>query len=225
MSDATIQKFIDKGFLKTFDDIYKLNQYKNEIVNMEGFGIRSYNKLIEAINKSRKIKLSNFIFGLGIPNIGKGSSKILTKAFNDDWFEFEKALNKGFNFSILEDFGYITNDSLHRWYTDVDERKLWINLLDEVNFVKEEKKKTELKSLEGLRFVVTGSVETFKNRKELEALISELGGKLSGSVSSKTNYLINNDVTSNSGKNKKAKQLDVKIIPEAEFNKMIGRSG
>lgn len=225
MSDATIQKFIDKGFLKTFDDIYKLDQYKNEIVNMEGFGIKSYNKLMDVINKSRKVKLNQFIYALGIPNIGKSGAKILSKAFNYNWIEFEKALSNRFNFSILEDFGYITNDSLHKWYADVDERKLWINLLDEVDFVKEEKKETELMSLEKMTFVVTGSVETFKNRKELEALISELGGKLSGSVSSKTDFLINNDVTSNSGKNKKAKQLDVKIISEAEFNEMIGRSG
>lgn len=223
LSEATIQKFIDKSFLETFDDIYKLNQYKKEIINMEGFGIKSYNKLIKAIDKSRKVKLSNFIYALGIPSIGKNGAKILAKEFGDDWFKFEEALINGYDYTNLSDFGEITNQNLYSWYNDSNEKKLWACLLDEIEFVKESKKETELKSLEGLTFVVTGNVETFKNRNELEALIDELGGKHSGSVSSKTNYLINNDITSNSSKNKKAKQLGVKIISETEFNEMIGR--
>jgi DNA ligase (NAD+) len=116
------------------------------------------------------------------------------------------------------------NQSIHNWYKDKNEKHMWMYLINELEFVKEEKKGEEgLKSLEGLTFVVTGSVETFKNRKELESLISNLNGKLSGSVSSKTNYLINNDVESTSGKNKKAKDLNVPIISEAQFNEMIGR--
>lgn len=223
LSEQTLEKFINLGWLKTFDDIYNLEQYKSKIIQMDGFGSKSYAKLINAIEKSKKVKMSNFVYALGIPQIGKGSSKVLTKYFKDDWFAFEEALCNDFDFTELEDFGDITNQSLHKWYNDDSERKMWTKLTYNVEFVKEEKKETGFKSLEGLTFVVTGNVETFKNRKELETLITSLNGKLSGSVSSKTNYLINNDVTSSSGKNKKAKDLNVPIISEAMFNSMIGR--
>jgi len=124
----------------------------------------------------------------------------------------------------LTDFGDITNQSLHKWYNDGSERMMWIKLTYTLEFIKEEVKvESSLKSLDGITFVVTGSVETFKNRKELEELITSLLGKLSGSVSKNTNFLINNDVTSTSGKNKKANELGVKIISEAMFNEMIGR--
>ena len=223
LSEAGIELFINQGWLKTFDDLYNLQQYKSKIAGLEGWGIRSYNKLISAIEKSRKVKLANFIYSLGIPQIGKGSSKIIAKHFKDDWFAFEEALVNGFDFTRLEDFGDITNQSLYDWYKDNNERSMWIKLSYMLEFEKEEKQESGFKSLEGLTFVVTGNVETFKNRKELEELITSLNGKLSGSVSSKTNYLINNDVTSTSGKNKKAKELNVPIISEQMFNDMIGR--
>ncbi len=223
LSEATLEKFINKGFLKTFSDIYDLEKYKNEIVQMEGFGLKSYNRLIESINKTRKVRMDKFLVGLGIPEIGRSASKTIAKHFNNDWFKFEEALNGGFDFNQLKDFGFVMDTNLHNWYKDNNERKMWTGLTYILEFEKEEKKVNEFKSLEGLTFVVTGNVKTFKNRKELEGLISSLDGKLSGSVSSKTNYLINNDVTSNSGKNKKAKGLDVPIISEVEFNEMIGR--
>ena len=224
LSEQTLEKFINQGWLKTFDDIYGLDKYKSQIVKMEGFGSRSYAKLISAIEKSKKVKLQNFIYALGIPNIGKGSSKIIAKYFKNDWFEFEEALINNFDFTVLTDFGDITNQSLHKWYDDENEKKMWIGLINIMEFVKEETKvKSNLKSLEGLTFVVTGSVETFKNRKELEELITSLSGKLSSSVSKNTTYLLNNDTASNSSKNLKAKQLGVEIISESQFNEMIGR--
>jgi len=216
--------FIKKGFLKTFDDLYNLQQYKSQIIKLEGWGLKSYTKLINAIEKSKKVKLQNFIYALGIPNIGKGSSKIIAKYFKNDWFAFEEALVNNFNFTILTDFGDITNQSLHKWYNDGNERMMWIKLTYTLEFVKEEVKvESSLKSLDNLTFVVTGSVETFKNRKELEELITSLGGKLSSGVSKNTAYLLNNDVASNSSKNLKAKQLGVEIISESQFNEMIGR--
>ena len=224
LSEAGIELFISKGFLKTFDDLYSLDKYKTQIIKLEGWGLKSYNKLITNIEKSKKVKMQNFLYGLGIPNIGKGSSKIIAKYFNDDWFAFEKALCDEFDFSVLQDFGEITNQSLHNWYNDSNERKMWIKLSYMMEFIKEGKKvESNLKSLEGLTFVVTGSVETFKNRKELEELITSLQGKLSGSVSSKTNFLINNDISSTTGKNKKANDLGIEIISESQFNEMIGR--
>jgi len=124
----------------------------------------------------------------------------------------------------LQDYGKITNQSLHDWYRDDNERKVWIKLSYIVEFIKEENKvESSLKSLDNFTFVVTGSVETFKNRKELEELITSLGGKLSSSVSKNTTYLLNNDTASNSSKNLKAKQLGVEIISESQFNEMIGR--
>jgi len=224
ISDAGLELFIKKGFLNTFDDLYSLQQYKSQIIKLEGWGLKSYNKLINAIEKSKKVKLQNFIYSLGIPNVGKGSSKIIAKYFKNDWFAFENALLDSCNFTKLDDFGDITNQSLHKWYSDENGRKIWIELTHILEFVKEENKvESSLKSLDGITFVVTGSVETFKNRKELEELITSLLGKLSGSVSAKTNFLINNDITSTSGKNKKANELGVKIISESMFNEMIGR--
>jgi len=225
ISDAGLELFINKGFLKTFDDLYNLQQYKSQIIKLEGWGLKSYNKLINAIEKSKKVKMQNFLYGLGIPNIGKGSSKIIAKYFNNDWFAFEEALVDGFDFTVLTDFGDITNQSLHKWYNDGNEIMMWIKLTYILEFVKEEVKvESSLKSLDGITFVVTGSVETFKNRKELEELITSLLGKLSSSVSKNTTYLLNNDFASNSSKNLKAKQLGVEIISESQFNEMIGRN-
>jgi DNA ligase (NAD+) len=215
-SEATIQKFIDKGFLKTFDDIYKLDQYKNEIVNMEGFGIKSYNKLMDAINKSRKVKLNKFIYALGIPNIGKSGAKILSKAFNYNWIEFEKALSNRFNFSILEDFGYITNDSLHKWYADVDEKKLWVNLLGDVEFVKEEKKEG---LFAGRKIYCTGTFESYK-KNELKSIVESLGGEFASGYAKSLDYLVFGNVKG-STKVDKAKRDGVPILSEDEFLEMI----
>lgn len=225
LSEVTLEKFINNGWLKTFADIYKFENYKSQIVKMEGFGLKSYNKLIEAINKSKNVKLENFIVALGIPQIGRSASKTISKYFKGDWFEFEKALCYEFDFTKLEDFGDITNQSLHNWYDNFKERQMWTELTYTLNFIKDEKKvDSNLKDLSGLSFVVTGNVTTFKNRDEFKILVESLNGKVAGSVSNKTNYLVNNDVTSTSGKNKTAKDLGVQIISEADFNLMIGRS-
>lgn len=223
-SESGISLFIQKGFLKAFDDVYNIKQFKDRIVKLEGWGSKSYKKLIEAINKSKKVKMENFLYAMGIPNIGKSSSKAIAKHFNDDWFSFEDALCNNFDFAVLEDFGQITNDSLHNWYKNDKERQMWTKLTYAVNFIKEEKKEeTGMANLEGKTFVITGGVTTFKNRDEVGELITSLGGKLSGSVSKNTSYLLNNDITSTTGKNKKALDLGVEIISEATFNEMIGR--
>jgi DNA ligase (NAD+) len=222
ISEATLEKFIDEGFLKTFDDIYNLEKYKSKIIQLEGFGSRSYNKLIEAINKSKKVKMENFLVALGIPLIGRSASKTIAKYFKNNWFAFEKALCNNFDFRTLEDFSDKTHESLYNWYKDDNERKMWAKLTFIVEFVKEEKKSTSFKSLEGLTFVITGSVYTFKNRDEFKVLVESLGAKVSGSVSSKTNYLVCNE-DAGSSKSQKAKELGVEVITEAQFNAMIGR--
>lgn len=222
LSEAGIELFINEGFLKTFADLYKLEKYKSKIVQLEGWGLKSYNKLIQAIEKSKNVKLENFLYALGIGQLGQGGSKRLVKHFNNNFSAIMCA--SIYDLMQVEDFGEVTANNVYSYFDNdsnqdiVDELQMYVNIEERV-----EKKETGFKSLDGLTFVVTGNVETFKNRKELEELITSLNGKLSGSVSSKTNYLINNDITSNSGKNKKAKDLGVSIISEQMFNEMIGR--
>ena len=224
LSKSTLEKFINKGFLNTFDDIYNLENYKSEIIKMERFGAKSYKKLTEAIEKSRKTEMHRFLYALGIPKIGRTASKTISKYFKNKWFDFEKACLSGFNFAQLEDFGQVMNDNIISWYNDETNKRLWVKATCIIEFVKEETKTNDnLKDLTGSTFVVTGSVYSFQNRKQLEELIVSFGGKLSSSVSSNTNFLINNDIHSTSGKNKKAKDLGIPIIDEIEFNKIIGR--
>lgn len=222
-SEAGIELFIAKGWLETFDDLYNLEQYKSEIIRLEGWGIRSYNKLIEAIDKSKNTELYRLLYGIGIPQIGLNGSKQLCKYFKND---VTKIMNANINELLqVEDFGEITARNVYSYFRNLDNIEMMNRLLGYLNVKTEEKKaNSTLKDLTGLTFVVTGSVTTFKNRDEVGELITSLGGKLAGSVSKNTSYLLNNDVTSTSGKNQKAKELNVPIISEADFNLMIGRN-
>jgi len=226
MGEASLEVFIDKGFINCYMDIFKLERYKKDIISLSGFALKSYNKMIKAINDSKSIKMCSLIASLGIKNVGFGSSKRLEKHFNSDINAFLDATKSylGYKFMTIKDFGETTATSIYLYFQDEDNMEQFKELLSNINVKGEEVKvESSLKSLDGITFVVTGSVETFKNRKELEELITSLNGKLSSGVSSKTNYLINNDITSTSGKNKKANELGVKIISESMFNEMIGR--
>ena len=230
LSEATLEKFIEKGWIESFNDIYNLIDYKNEIIKMEGFGEKSYKNLMAAIEKSKNIKLENFIYALGITGIGKTASKTIAKYCHGDFGTFVKIIEEEFDWTLLDDFGEVMANNLDNYFDKVDKDCNLINytqmlyLSCHMNFIKEEKKESGLKDLSGLTFVVTGSVSTFKNRDELGDLILSLNGKLAGSVSKNTNYLINNDTTSTSGKNQKAKEIGVPIISEVQFNEMIGRA-
>jgi len=226
IGEASLEVFIDKGFLTCYMDIFKLERYKKDIISLNGFALKSYNKMIKAIDDSKSIKMCSLITSLGIKNVGFGKAKILEKHFNSDINAFLDATKSysGYKFMTIKDFGETTAMSIYLYFQDEDNMKQFMELLNVVSVKKEEVKvESSLKSLEGITFVVTGSVETFKNRKDLEELITSLSGKLSSGVSSKTNYLISNDITSTSGKNKKANELGVKIISESMFNEMIGR--
>jgi DNA ligase (NAD+) len=222
-SEAGIETFIIEGFLKKFDDLYNLEQYRDRIIKLEGWGLRSYNKLIEAIDKSRKVKFANFIYALGIPNIGKGSAKVLAKYLNNNFQLFIMKCDSGFNFSQLEDFGDITNQSIHNWYKNEKETDMWLSLGNEIDIIQEEKKKeTNSKvNLADKTFCVTGEFVNFKPRKKLEELIESLGGKLTGSVSKSTFALLTNDTTSGTKKNQDAIKHGVRIMTEEEFLDMI----
>ena len=218
LSEATIEKFIEKGFIDNYTDIFKLEKYKTEIVSMDGFGEKSYNNLISAIDKSKSVALPNFIYALGINNVGLSNAKLLCKKCNNSLDEIRKA---DFDTLIsIDGFGDVIADNIVKYFSHQKNNDLINDVLNYLQFTATEDSQTELK-LENVTFVVTGDVHIYKNRKELQGVIEKLGGKVTGSVSAKTNYLINNDVNSSSSKNKKAKELGIPIISEEDFEEMI----
>lgn len=224
LSEATLEKFINKGWLKTFDDTYRLSEHKNEIINMDGFGQKSYTKLMTAIEKSKNVEFSNFIYALGVGQVGKGGAKRLAKHFNNDIKAFLKAVDEQYDFTIIEDYGQITSDAVLYYFDEPANYSMVNRLLEYVTIKQEEKvQPIGLKDLSGMTFVITGAVYSFKNRDEFKVLIEGLNGKVSGSVSKNTNYLVCNE-DAGSSKSQKAKALGVNVITEDEFNRMIGRN-
>lgn len=219
LSEQTLQKFIDLGWLNSFKDIYYLSDHKEEMCKLDGFGKKSVNKLLESIEKSRNTTLDRFIYGLCIPLIGRTASKVITKEFNNQAEEFYDIWCHGYDFTKLGDFGDAMNNSMKVFVRD---NYGWIaELIGEFNFRESDNNGNIRQVLEGKTFVITGSLKAYKNREELVSVIERNGGKVSGSVSAKTSYLINNDVASTSGKNKKAHDLGIPIISEGEFIQMI----
>jgi DNA ligase (NAD+) len=222
LSEATIEKFIDAGFLNTFTDIYKLSQYKKQIVLMDGFGLKSYNNLIASIEKSKEVKLENFLYALGIPNVGKNTSKIIAKTFKNDWFAFEEALVYGFNFTRLTDIGEIINDSIHSWYNNPNERIMWSGLISVLDFIKEEKNEVNSDSpLAGCKIYCTGTFASHK-KEELKAIVESFGAEFTSGYAKSLDYLVVGSVKGSS-KEDKAKKDGVKILTEDEFLEMVGR--
>ena len=220
LSEATLKRFIDAGYITRFADIYHLSNFKREIVKMEGFGAKSYEKLIDSIEKSRNVKLENYLVALSIPNIGKSAAKTISKYFNGDYSKLVEALRNNFDFTQLDDFGEIMNQSLYNWWKK--ETNLEDNLVAELHFIVEEKKEVAQNDfINGKIFCVTGAFQTMK-RSELEKIITDRGGKLSGSVSKKTDYLLTNEADSGSSKAKKAAELGTPIMSEKEFLEKVG---
>lgn len=221
LSAETLKKFIDKNWLQSVLDLYSLKEYKNEMVNMEGFGVQSVKNILEAIENSKEITLDRFIYSLSIPLIGRSASKAISKHFKGDYDEFAKAVQNKFHWDTLPDFGEEMSKSINKYlYLNIQGKFLMMELAKLMNFKTEENNDSSEK-LKDLTFVITGSVKNFKNRNEIKEIIEKNGGKVSGSVSKKTNYLINNDTTSPSGKNKKAKELNISIISETDFISML----
>lgn len=217
LSEQTIQKMIEAGYIQKPWDIFNITEA--QILKLDGFAKKSANKIYENIQSARNCDFDKAIYACGIELIGRKVSKDIAKEFEtiDNLLYCLRRDDARSILGMIDGIGDTTIDSL------LNNVNILENMVDYLSISSVEKKETTFKSLENITFVVTGNVETFKNRKELEELITSLGGKLSGSVSSKTNYLINNNITSNSGKNKKAKELNVPIISEAMFNEMIGR--
>ena len=220
LSEATLKRFIDAGYITRFADIYHLSNFKREIVKMEGFGAKSYEKLIDSIEKSRNVKLENYLVALSIPNIGKSAAKTISKYFNGDYSKLVESLRTNFDFTQLDDFGEIMNQSLYNWWQK--ESNLEDNLITELHFIVEEKKEIAQNDfINGKTFCVTGAFQTMR-RSELEKIITDRGGKLSGSVSKKTDYLLTNEADSGSSKAKKAAELGTPIMSEKEFLEKVG---
>ena len=217
LSDAIINKLADEGLIKTYADIYNLKRYKNDIISFEGFGKKSYDNLINSIEKSRNVKLANFIFALGIPDIGLSRAKLICKNYSND---INKIRNLTFEeLSKIDGIGEIIAKEWIDTFNNEDFLKEFELLLKEVNFTDTSIDNNQ--PLKDLIFVITGSVNNFTNRDELVEYIESYGGKVVKAISNNVNYLINNDITSTSTKNTKAKELGIKIISENDLMSMI----
>ena len=217
LSDAIINKLADEGLIKTYADIYNLKRYKNDIISFEGFGEKSYDNLINSIEKSRNVKLANFIFALGIPDIGLSRAKLICKNYSND---INKIRNLTFEeLSKIDGIGEIIAKEWIDTFNNEDFIKELELLLKEVNFTDTSIDNNQ--PLKDLIFVITGSVNNFANRDELVEYIESYGGKVVKAISNNVNYLINNDITSTSTKNTKAKELGIKIISENDLMSMI----
>ena len=218
LSEMTLEKFIAAGFIHEFDDIFHLDRHRDAIVTMEGFGEKSYENLIEAAKTASHTTLPRLIFGLGIAGIGLANAKVICRHFDFDLDAMRKADAE--ELCAIDGIGGVLADAWVTYFKNDKNNEILDHLLADLTFANEAR--SEEQTLVGKTFVITGSVEHFANRKELQEKIESLGGKASGSVSAKTSYLINNDVTSNSSKNKKARELGIPILSEEDFLRMIG---
>ncbi|WP_251390686.1 NAD-dependent DNA ligase LigA [Mediterraneibacter agrestimuris] len=218
LSEATLEKFIDRGFIKDFTDIFHLKQHEEAIKTMEGFGEKSYVNLINSVEQARQTTMPKLLYSLGIANIGLANAKVICKAFGND---VEKILHATVeDLSGISGVGEIIAQTYVDYFAEDTHQELFRKLLEEVE-IPPEAETAEEQIFEGKNFVITGSVNHFANRGEVKELIESKGGKVTGSVTTKTDYLINNDVESASSKNKKARELGVPIISEEEFLKML----
>ncbi|MFR1944975.1 MAG: NAD-dependent DNA ligase LigA [Faecalimonas umbilicata] len=221
LSEETLSKFIARGWLTCFSDIYKLKDYYIHMINMSGFGRKSIDKLIDSIEKSRSVELNRFIAALSIPGVGDNTAKDISKHCGYDFDTFVLKLIDKYNWSVIDGIGEKTSQQINEWIDDSGNREDFRKLLQTIIPVNLNTNDNTDQSLAGKNFVVTGDVTQFKNRKELQKFIESKGGKVTGSVTSKTNWLINNDVESTSSKNKKARELGIPIISEKDFLEMV----
>ncbi len=218
MSEATLEKFIGSGFIHEFADIFRLSRYKDAIVEMEGFGEKSYEKLMTGIGQARNTTLPRLIYSLGIPNIGVANAKMICKAFDYDLEKIRTADAE--TMAGIDGIGEVIGAAVADYFQDAKKAEQLDDLLEEIHLEKYVPNETE-QIFAGKNFVITGSLIHFANRNELKAKIEEKGGKVTGSVTSKTDYLINNDTQSSTSKNKKAKELEIPVISEEDFLGML----
>lgn len=214
LSEATLEKFVDEGYIKEYTDLFNLDRFKDNIINMEGFGEKSYNNLIESIEKAKDISLPNFIYSLGILNVGLANAKVICKAFS---YDYERITSLSYeDLLTVEGIGDVIAKSFSSYFNDEENKLQLVKLYNTVRMRKEEVVESG-GLLDGKTVVVTGSLNLYASRKDLQKEIEERGGKLSGSVSKNTFVLVNNDAFSTSSKNKTAKELSVPIMTEEDF--------
>lgn len=218
LSEATLEKFIAKGFIHSFADIFRLNRFEKEITEMDGFGEKSFQNLMASLEQARNTTLPRYLYAIGITGIGVANAKVLCKAFQYDFEKIKSATME--ELSEVDGIGEVLAEGIISYFTDEEKAQNALELLEELQIEKPEQNEEE-QIFAGMTFVITGNVYHYANRNEVKDVIEQKGGKVAGSVSSKTNYLINNDVTSTSGKNKKAKELGIPIISEEEFISML----
>ena len=220
LSEATLEKFIGVGMIHEYADIFHLDRHQEEIVEMDGFGQKSYDNLIAAAEKASHTTLPRMVYGLGVAGIGLANAKMICRHFKNDFEAMRHATVE--DLVEIDGIGEVLAQAWTAFFSDGKNNTIVDHLLAELTFEAGDEESSEGadEAFAGMNFVITGSLEHFKNRKELQALIERRGGKVTGSVTSKTNYLINNDVASSSSKNKKARELGVPILSEEEFLKL-----
>lgn len=218
LSEATLEKFIARGFIHDFGDIFEISRYKDEIVEMEGFGQKSYDNLMESLERAKETTLPRVIYSLGIANIGLANAKVICRHFDNDLDRIRHASLE--EVSDIDTIGPVIAGNLVAYFRDEDNDRRLDHLMSFLHIQEDSPKQEQI--FEGMNFVITGSLVHFKNRSEAKELIESLGGKVTGSVTKKTNYLINNDIQSNSSKNKKARELGIPILSEEDFRKLAG---
>ncbi|MDD6657395.1 MAG: NAD-dependent DNA ligase LigA [Lachnospiraceae bacterium] len=218
LSEATLEKFIAKGFIHSFADVFRLNRFEKEITEMDGFGEKSFQNLMVALKQARNTTLPRYLYAIGITGIGVANAKVLCKAFQYDFEKIKSATME--ELSEVDGIGEVLAEGIISYFADEKKAQNALELFEELQ-IEEPERNNEEQIFAGMTFVITGNVYHYANRNEVKDVIEQKGGKVAGSVSSKTNYLINNDVTSTSGKNKKAKELGIPIISEEEFISML----
>jgi DNA ligase (NAD+) len=224
LSEKTLEKFIEKDWVNGLYGIYNLKVYKDEMMKLEGFGKKSVDKLLTAIENSKTVKFENFLFALGIPLIGRSASKTISKFCSGDKDNFERMIVNHFDFTELDDFGSTMSDAIVNWFRDDINSLRYYKLSDLLTFENSsmESNKTINKVLDGKSLCITGKLIKYPNRDALVVDIERNGAKVVSGVTSKTDFLLTNDILSGSSKNTKAKQLNIPIITEEEFIKMVG---
>lgn len=213
ISISKLTTFAEYGIIDDIASIFRIEDHKNEIIQIEGFGLKSYNNMIEAINKARNVKLTNLIYALGIPNIGLATSKVICKYFN---YDLTKTVTASFSeLCMIDGIGEVIAQSFVDYFSNKDNVDVFMRLLKEVNIIPE--KVSENTSMQGVTICVTGDVYIFPNRRAVKEIVENMGGKLTGSVSRSTTYLVTNDTTSGSNKNRKAQEYGIPILTEKEF--------
>ena len=220
LSEATLEKFIAMGFIHNFGDIFEIGKYKEQIVEMEGFGQKSFDNLMASLERAKETTLAKVIYSLGIANIGLANAKVICRYFDDDLDRLRHADVE--EISSIEGIGPVIAGSLVEYFEKEENNQKLDHLLSHLHLIHEEISKEQV--FAGKTFVITGSVEHFSNRSEAKAYIEARGGKVTGSVTKKTDYLINNDKTSSSSKNKKAQELGIPILSEEEFLELAGEN-